>query len=145
MNEDDFKLDGGYYKFMPPGTYKAKCVNFRGPTFYRGTRNKKLYLDFVILDEPYADEQLFMALNIPPDGIRPGGKYFRSWVIANDGNLPSRNATMSPKIFVGKTFTVKVRTSIPVSGDREMGTNAWYSVIDSFVPETPDMKEAIGL
>ena len=128
MDTEDFRLDGGYYVFISPGIYTAKCVRYRGPVPYRG--NKKLYLYFELLTEQYPDTELFMALNLRPSGIPPGSKYFKSWVIANKGNLPSRNAVMSPLIFLGKTFTVKVRTAVPKSGDEEMGSNSWYSVID---------------
>jgi hypothetical protein len=143
--EDEFRLDGDYYKFMAPGTYKAKCIGYRGPVHYRGKKGeevKKLYLDFKILTEHYRDMELFMALTIGPNGIRPGSKYVKSWIIANDGNPPSRNAIMNPRIFVGKTFTVKVRTVEPKSGDKKMGANSLYSIVDSLVPpDSPDMKE----
>jgi hypothetical protein len=141
--DEEIRLDGGYYTLMAPGKFDARCISFRGPLDYRG--EKKLYLNFEILSHPYTGTELFMALNIPRSGVRPGSKYFRAWCIANGGQLPSRNAIMSARIFVGKTFQVVVRTVVPKNAGEEMGADHWYSVVDCLKAlVSPDKQEELS-
>ena len=89
MEEDEITLATDYPPWVPDGEYKAACKDYSKLVPYKGTR--KIFLIFELLSEPWAGTCIFMPLNIPWGGIRPGGKYFKYWVGANGDRPPSRN------------------------------------------------------
>lgn len=110
-------------------TYLATCVQVFGPHKSRAYGNK-IYLTFQILDGEYIGKRVPMFLR--PSRF-PTSRLYRSWVIANDG-LPSRNAKLSPRIFLGKVFRVSTVTVKPkfASGSL-MPPVFWYSRVDDIL------------
>lgn len=125
---EEIRLAGNYYKWVPDGRYKARCTGYSKLIPFKGTQ--KIFLTFELLDEPEAGTEIFMALNVPYTGIRPGCRYFKSWCIANNNLLPTRNAVMSARIFKGKIFMITTRTVKPKMGAEEMPFEFWYSIVD---------------
>jgi hypothetical protein len=57
-------------------------------------------------------------------------EYFRAWVIANNGKLPRRGASMSPRKFTGHIFRVEVRDVIRTSDPKiNHSPDAVYSIV----------------
>jgi hypothetical protein len=127
--------DNEYPKLFQDGMYLVECTGHEGPVPYRSTR--KLFLHFRIITQPYAGEGIWSAFNVGYGSIRPGSKYFKAWVLANNDRMPSRNDRMSPVIFKGKRFFVQTRTVKPKRGDEQMGIDFWYSVIDYLKSRDP--------
>jgi len=83
---------------------------------------------------------IFMAFNIPYDRrIKQGSKYYKIWCMVNGYTKPSRNATMSPRLFLNKIYRVKIRTVKPrmPNSKKEMPEDFWYSIVDSIVEVGP--------
>jgi len=141
---EEIKFSGDYYSWVPDGLYKARCKDYSKPINYKGT--KKVFLTFELLDEHYSGTELFMALNVPFSGVKPGSRYFKYWTAANEDRLPSRNATMSPRMFKNKNYLVTTRTVIPKRGTEEMPFDFHYSIVDHIellnLPDTKDDGEA---
>ena len=118
---------------MPDGTYSAQCVGY-DQSFVMG-KSRKLFLHFKIVDwGKHHHKRLFMAFNMPYDKkIRPGSKYYKTWVKVNGWNRPSRHAIMSPKLFKNKIYKIKTRTCLPkeADGKKDMPDTFKYSVVDT--------------
>ena len=102
--KDSFICKEDYRPLIPNKTFEAQCISYDAG-FSIG-RARKLFLHFQI-SEPgeYNGKKLFMAFNMPTDDkIRPGSKYYKTWVLVNGWRKPSRNTKMSPRIFKGKIF-----------------------------------------
>jgi len=97
-----------YPVLIPDSEYLATCVQVFGPHSSRAY-GEKIYVSFQILDGGHAGKKLPMFLR--PSRF-PTSRLYRSWVVAN-GGLPSRNATLSPRIFLGKIFRVSTVTVKP--------------------------------
>ncbi len=69
----------------------------------------KIYLTFALLDDAHAGIELPMFFR--PSRF-PTSRYYRAWLIAN-GRPPSRNARLSPRVFLNKVFRVLVETVKP--------------------------------
>ncbi len=112
-----------YPVLIPDSDYLATCVQVFGPHSSRAY-GEKIYVSFQILDGGHAGKKLPMFLR--PSRF-PTSRLYRSWVVAN-GGLPSRNATLSPRIFLGKIFRVSTVTVKPrhASG-APMPPVFWYS------------------
>lgn len=131
---DEFFCGQDYWPLIPNGTYEAQCIKFDSK-FVLG-KARKLFLTFKIIDEwEHYGKLIFMAFNMPYDKkIRPGSKYYKTWVMVNGYRKPSRNATMSPRLFKNKIFKIKTRTVKPKDhNDREMPEDFHYSVVDSII------------
>jgi hypothetical protein len=119
------------YVWIPDGTYEAQVISY-DEKFCIG-KARKLFLNFRIVAGANAGTELFMAFNIPYDQrIRPGSKYYKTWAMVNGWRRPSRNAKMSPRLFLNKVYRVKTRTVRPKHNDREM-PGGKYSVVDSIL------------
>ena len=82
-------------------------------------------------------KEIFQAYNIPYDEkIRPGSKYYKTWVMVNGWRKPSRNAKMSPRLFLNKIYKIKTRTVKPQHNNKPMPQNFWYSCVDEIVEVT---------
>ena len=75
----------------------------------RRSYGPKFYLTFTLLDDAHAGIALPMFFR--PSHF-PTSRYYRAWLIAN-GRPPSRNARLSPRVFVNKVFRVLVETVKP--------------------------------
>lgn len=121
------------WPLLPDGTYEVQCERYDN-SFVLG-KAKKLFLHFKIIQMgEYNGEKLFMAFNVPYNGkFSRGSKYFTAWSQVNDWKPPSRNAKMSPRIFVKKIFKVKTRTVKPMHNGKKTPSSMWYSVVDSII------------
>ena len=130
MGEYSFREN---WPLLPDGIYEVQCVRYDNG-FVLG-KAKKLFLHFKITDFcEYNGENLFMPFNIRYDEkVSRLSKYFKTWCQVNDWNPPSRNAKMSPRIFVNKIFKVKTRTVKPMHNGKETPRSMWYSVVDSIL------------
>jgi len=119
---------------VPDGEYLALCTRLfhdRKSRIY----GERIYLDFQFVDCPYEGKTIRMFLT---PSRHPTSRLYRSWAIAR-GGPPSRNAKMSPRVFVGKLFQVLTATVKPkhriVGEDGKMRPGPflpesfWYSKI----------------
>lgn len=112
--------------------YEVQCIRFDN-SFVLG-KARKLFLHFVILMGPHEGKQIFQAFNVPyNERIKAGSKYYKTWVMVNGWMKPSRNATMSPRLFLNRVFRVKTRTVKPKHNGAEMPKQFYYSVVDEIV------------
>ncbi len=130
---EEFVFREEYKPLIPNGTYEAQCIKYDSK-FCLG-KARKLFLHFAILEHgEHNKKQIFMAFNMPYNKrIRQGSKYFKTWCMVNDWRLPSRNAKMSPRLFLNKIYKVKTRTVKPNHNGKEMPREFWYSVVDKIV------------
>lgn len=147
MEEQDYVCGQEYREYrplVPDGIYEAQCLSYEPMTYVtqtdKGPRNiSKLILKFSLVNVPDETSQdknveLFMSLNMPWDGhISVGSKYFKSWVKINGNKLPSRNAKMSPRLFLNKLCKVKTRTVKPKDGGEELPECFHYSIVDTIM------------
>jgi len=133
MMTKDFICGEEYKPLIRDGTYEAQCVNYDSK-FCLG-KARKLFLHFEILTNgEYFGEQIFQAFNMPYNKrIRQGSKYFKTWVMVNNWQKPSRNAKMSPRLFLNKIYRIKTRTVKPTHNGKEMPKEFWYSVVDEIL------------
>ncbi len=87
--------------------YLATCVKAFGP--HKSIYGNTVYLTFRIVEGQYAGQTIPMFLRF---STFPTSNFFRCWCIANEG-LPSRNARLSPRMFLGKTYTIRTVTVRP--------------------------------
>jgi len=130
-------LAGAPKPLIPDGSYLAVCKRY---DFSIIAKSKKLYLHFKIKENPhiksskykgYAGTELFQAFNLPISGpVESGRKYYKTWVWLNNFQTPSRNASLSPKKFIGKTFIIKTRTCEPKFNGKNTHKSLNYSIID---------------
>jgi hypothetical protein len=129
----DFTCGEEYKPLIRDGSYEAQCIDFNSKFCLGKTR--KLFLHFKILTlGEYCGVQIFQAFNIPySKKIRQGSKYFKTWVMVNKWQKPSRNAKMSPRLFLNKIYRIKTRTVKPTHNGKEMPKDFWYSVVDGIL------------
>ena len=130
---EEFISDEKYRELIPDGKYEAQCVHCDGK-FCLG-KARKLFLIFKIIESgDYFGKQVFMAFNMPYSGkVSAGSKYFKNWVMVNGWQKPSRNATMSPRLFLNKIYIVKTRTVKPLHNGKEMPEAFCYAVVDEII------------
>jgi len=129
--EKEYKAAEDYKTLIPEGLWDVECIGYNDG-FYN--RTPKLVLDFELINEgPYQGEHVAMFFNMPYDGCIPtGSKYYKTWSKVN-GKLPSRNAKMSPRIFLNKLFKVKTRTVVPKDGNNILPPEFHYSIVESII------------
>ena len=126
----DFVCDDDCKFLVPNGKYEAQCNGY--DTKFVFGKARKLFLNFTILTEgKHQGKKIFQAFNMPYNGkIKTGTKYYKTWCMVNGWQKPSRNAKMSPRLFVNKIFTIKTRTVKPLHDKKEMPEPFWYSIVD---------------
>lgn len=136
---EDYLVADESWPLIPDGIYQAQCIHYeKGNSHHKST---KLFLHFKIIEGRYFEEKLFMAINLTDSKtgkefrkVPRGSKYYESWVIANNNQLPSRGDKMSPKIFKDRIFEVKTRKVRPKFDDgREKPKCFHYTVIDHLI------------
>jgi hypothetical protein len=129
----DFTCGEEYKPLVPDKTYEAQCIGYDSK-FCVG-KARKLFLHFKILSHgKYNGQQIFQAFNMPYNKqIRQGSKYYKTWVMVNKWQKPSRNAKMSPRLFLNKIYRIKTRTVKPTHNRKEMPKDFWYSVVDGIL------------
>jgi len=125
----EFVCDNDYRALIPDKVYEAQCVSYDS-SFVLG-KARKLFLNFRIIDPgEHNGVELFMAFNMPYTGrIKSGSKYYKKWCQVNGFRKPSRNATMSPRLFLNKVYKLKTRTVRP----ERMPESFQYSVVDDIL------------
>ncbi len=126
----DYIFGNEYKPLLPNKTYEAQCIKYDSK-FMLG-KTKKLFLNFKITEPgKHHGEKIFLAFNMPYSGKIPmGSKYYKTWCMVNNWQKPSRNAKMSPRLFLNKIYKIKTRTVKPKYNGKEMPDNFWYSVVD---------------
>jgi hypothetical protein len=120
----------GDYESVPEGKYEAIVIRIERGEFYR---RKKLYIWFQIVEQGNENgKEVFMPFNMYKR-ITRGSKYYAAWLIANKSQKPKKNDRMSPKIFKGKVFSIKVRTVITGSKNDVLTGGEKYSVVDEIL------------
>lgn len=126
--------EGQYYAaddFRPlldDAEYLARCVGFK--TSYFDKNRHKLFLEFEVICGNNDRVTLYLPFNIPNDSkICSGSKYFRSWKKVH-GKAPSRNAVMTPKIFINKIYKVRTKTVKNYFDGELRDKSKYYSIID---------------
>jgi len=129
----DFVCGNDYWPLIPNGTYEAQCIKYDNK-FVLG-KTKKTFLAFRIVSlSEHQGKEVFQAFNMPYDGkIKTGSKYYKTWCMVNGWMRPSRNAKMSPRIFLNKIYRIKTRTTKPRLNGKEMPQDFWYSVVDEII------------
>jgi hypothetical protein len=117
---------------IPDGVYDAVFIRAEGGRCF-GTL--KLFLYFkIITPGQYNETELYMPFNVNKERkIAPSSKYYKTWCQVNGGQRPSRNAVMSPNIFRGKFFEVKVKTIRKDYNGDELLPSLFYSIIDKIL------------
>ncbi len=132
MSNDDFISAVNPRQKIPDAKYDAECIGYDS-SFVLG-KARKIFLNFRIIEGEHTGMKLFMAYNAPYDRkFRPGHKYYKDWVMVNGWNPPSRNATMSPRLFLNKAYVIKTRAVKPLRNKKPMPVQFHYSVVDELV------------
>ena len=117
---------------LPNGRYEVQCIKY-DDKFFLG-KTQKLFLNFRVIIGEFEGSEIFMAFNMPFDKkIKTGSKYYKTWCMVNKWQKPSRNAKMSPRLFLNKVYKVKTRTVRPLHNGNPMPEQFWYSVIDEIL------------
>tara|TARA_B100001971_G_C17712839_1_gene297317 strand:- start:27 stop:437 length:411 start_codon:yes stop_codon:yes gene_type:complete len=129
----DFICSEDYKPLLPNGIYEAQCVNYDSKFILGKTR--KVFLNFKILDSGVHNGKLiFQAFNMPYNGkIKMGSKYYKTWVMVNGWQKPSRNTKMLPRLFRNKIFKIRTWTAKPKHHGKDMPDDFLYSVVDEIL------------
>lgn len=119
----------GGYESIPEGIYQATAIRHEYSEYYG---RRKLYLWFQIVNGSYDGKQLFISFNIEKRIVQ-SSKYYKARLIASKGHKPKRNDRMSPKVFKGKLFTIKVRTVSKGFNGNIFSPDECYSVVDELI------------
>ncbi len=116
---------------IPEGEYEAVCTEAK-VSLYLG-KELRLYLHFKIIAGEHEGKKIRGNYNFDYKVFPTASKYYTDWSIAN-GALPRRRDRMTPRIFIGKAFLVKVRDAIPRYEDRTPKPEMFrYSVVDRII------------
>jgi hypothetical protein len=114
---------------IPPGEYRAACVDWQGPEFVRAFQRWSLRLEFALLD----DGTLVSAFyNLGSDPARPRAgrrsRYYGAWSQAN-GEPPRKRQEMAPESFTepGLLYTLQVADALKDEGQNEKPDALVYS------------------
>jgi hypothetical protein len=122
------------YPRYEPGIYEAEC---KRAEIYRDAqfRSWKCVLQFSIL--PGGDPiSCFLHLGSESKAkAPPRSEYRRAWIIANRAQ-PRKRQTLSPRVFVGKIYQIRVRDVQKRFDGREHPTASVYSVVKEIVRRT---------
>jgi len=94
----------------------------------------KIFLWFQMLTPgEWIGREFFMACNVPPKGKWTAScKFWLAWVLAA-GRRPNRADRMSPAIFKGKVFRVRMRTVLKTAKQTHRTPAQQYSVVDELL------------
>ena len=95
---------------IPPSECVAVCVKAVSRKIY-GEMRCVLTFEIMAPDKNAGARIEWFSVMCDKQGrVKLGGKYYASWCLANGGR-PSRNAKMSPRVFLKKAFRVQVETA----------------------------------
>jgi len=104
---------------LPEGRYIVQCFECK-EVYYKAYNAVKLRLEFRIIEGVHEGKVLLKYYNLTDNrtgekykSFSPHTDYYSDWVIANNGNLPSRKDRMRMpyRIFKNGIFEVKVRNT----------------------------------
>jgi 5S rRNA maturation endonuclease (ribonuclease M5) len=124
---------------IPDSEYIARCIKVSKPIPVREWGTRKIILTFKILTGDYQGIELDRFFDIGLGKISQGRLFYKYWVLVH-GSKPTRNAKISPRIFINKRYCVKTKTVIQKARSKEL--NSRYSKVDDFeLLNYPDMKD----
>ncbi len=128
----EFVCDKDPYPVIPDGTYDAVC--FKHDKAFYG-KSLKLFLHFeIIAPGEYKGIKLFLPFNMSPNRrLAQGSKYYKAWVLVNGWKQPTRNAEMSPRLFINKVFKVETCKAKPKDNEINMPESQHYSKVKRIV------------
>jgi len=141
LNDFEYYAADDNYALIPEDEYYAECTEYKSQE-YDGTK-KKLYLRFEIFSNGNGDEvieSVYMSFNMPLNRrIGTRSKYYQVWRMVH-GKSPTRNARLSPIIFMNKFYKIKTRTVKQYKNGEVRPEDKQYSVVDEImmVIEKPD-------
>ena len=117
---------------IPPGEYQAVCKK-AVYKFCQGG-DKRLFIEFVIIEGKFAGVQLFMVCPTPSGKLRMRHKLYNQWSIVL-GRIPRKGERLNTKIFEKKMYLISVRnTRKKFSGTGKiMPEFLQYSVVDVII------------
>lgn len=116
---------------IPEGEYEAVCIE-KNIAPYKN-HGDKLYLKYEILSGEHKGTILFRAINFEYDSFSLNTDYYTEWSLAN-GAPPKRIDRMTPRVFLNKSFLIKVRNAKPKYDDgTEKDEMFQYSVVDRII------------
>jgi hypothetical protein len=131
VEEDAPVFEGTEYARINPGEYSAQCVHakiYRDPGF----RAWKALLRFRLFD---LGEEVYGFFHLGR-GERPRAgrrsRYWGAWIIAN-GAAPRKRQTMTPRVFRGKVFLVKVSDVTQTCDGKAHHPSAIYSTVKKII------------
>lgn len=129
----DYVCSEDYKPLLPNRIYEGQCIKYDNKFVLGKTR--KVFLTFKIVEPgEHHGKQIFQAFNMPYNGkIKTGSKYYKTWCMVNNWQKPSRNAKMSPRLFLNRIYEFKTRTVKPLHNGKEMPQDFWYSVVDELL------------
>ena len=129
----DFVCADNYRALIPDGKYEAVCIRHEESFCFGKTRKLFLHLK-IITPGDHLGKELFLPFNMPYDRkLKLGSKYYKTWCLVNGWQKPTRNAIMSPRIFMKKAFVVQVKTVKPQHNGAAMPRDFNYSVIEQII------------
>ena len=116
---------------IPGEDYEADFVRAEVKKHWDGTSVAKIFLHFSVRFARHEPAfPLYMACNGPRAKKWPmSSKYTRAWILAA-GHKPMRTDRLSPRVFEGKRFKVRVRLVTHNSQRQPLAIEQQYSVID---------------
>ena len=132
--ENEYYAADDFRSLLPDGKYLAQCTDCESSYFSKDYH--KLFLQFKVISDKngnYGQETLFMVFNMPnAKRVGAGSRYFKAWRKVH-GRPPSRNAIMTPKVFLKKNYIVQTRTVKRTFDGKFRDESRHYSVIDEII------------
>ena len=142
-NEFEYYVADDKYTLIPDGEYWAICTDYKEQDYFiKGQgKKRKLYMCFDIYAEANSlddmSEKIWMIFNMPKNrhfGKR--SKYYQTWKMVW-GRTPTRNARISPKIFLNRHFKIKTKTVKKYYDGEIRPEGERYSIIDEILMALP--------
>jgi len=137
----DLRVSRAPDPLIPSGDYDAYSKRFEMVSMRLGGENvERLVIFFEVRGGPCDGTLLRFIVPLPPrrrgafmKGVAPSSKLLRSWVVANNGQHPSRADRLALDVFRHKLFRVRVRTVDRDRKQERLPECNRYSVIDALL------------
>ena len=147
VEEDVFACTVDLPPLLPASDdYEAEFLRWEVKKNWDGSQVAKIFLHFVIHAQGQRTTcELYMACNGPRGTKWPtSSKYTRAWITAA-GHKPKRADRLTPKVFEGKLFKVRVRVVEQNGRKQPLAPDQRYSVIDDVLECLGDIPLTAGL
>ncbi len=112
---DELEWKGPPGDNITPGIHIAECIGSNVNEHY-----EKLFLQFQIVEGPDKGKTTFAAFRIPRDGrIHTSSKWYKTWTRLTGRHPSKENVKMSPRVFHGHYFRVRVELRYTHNNDGE--------------------------